>query len=96
MERKPRRFHGAFCFFAKLTRCLLLRLRRSLLVLRSDLRADYFTANDDFHATIFLTASRGAVIGDWCVLTETGGRDGVRVETLLHQIVAYRVGALLG
>src|ERR1700730_18196458 len=56
--------------------------------LAADLRANYFSANDDFHASIFLTPGCSRIISDRHILTEAGRGDGIHIHALLHEIIA--------
>src|ERR1700730_14735564 len=70
-------------------------LRRLSPRLAADPGANYFPANDDFHASIFLTSGCGRIIGDRHILTEAGRGDGIHIHALLDEIITNSHGSLL-
>lgn len=71
---------------------LVLQSRERLTKLAS---ADDVAGDDEFHATILLPAFRGAVGGHRLRFAEAGRGDGVRRNSLLHEIGLHRGRATL-
>lgn len=59
------------------------------------LRTNYFAADDDFYAPIFLPPGRGGIVGNGHVGSEANGVDRIRLYALADQVRTNDVGALL-
>jgi hypothetical protein len=63
---------------------IILLLRRLVPGLAADPGANHFTADDDFHASIFLTPCCSRIIGDGHTLTEASSGEGIHIQALLN------------
>jgi hypothetical protein len=62
----------------------------------TDVRTDDFTRNDKLHAAVLFAADGGVVRRRWLGFSEASGRNRIRRNPRLGQVVAHGRGAMLG